>query len=203
MIELAWYWWLVAVVVVVMITAADSKGGGAGGAGDVRVGWRARMTQAEKDAGLGDMNEARRNLAPLPQAASPLAALVWDDELERKAQVWVDTCSQGHSATTGVGENIAWGAEDLSGAVRMWNAEKKNVAVPLAGSPVVFSATASNWCSGGWSKCAHYTQDIWSSTRRVGCARPTNACGQWGDKVFVCNFSPPGNMIGRPVYPVS
>ena len=47
-----------------------------------------------------------------------------------------------------------------------------------------------------WS---HYTQLVWAKTTRLGCA--VNICPQSSFPVLVvCNYDPPGNMGGAPVY---
>jgi hypothetical protein len=195
--DVAWQWCAVAAVIILYCTRDPPL--------RVTRRWRSRMTEDEKTAGLAAMNAARRNLAPLP-AASRMQDLRWDDALERRAQEWVDGCPSGHSPSTPadrVGENMAWGARDLAGVVGMWDAERRNVEAPAAGQPVVFSARDSNWCAGGWSNCGHFTQGVWADTQRVGCARPTASCGKWGDRVFVCNYAPAGNISGRFIYPVA
>jgi len=49
--------------------------------------------------------------------------------------------------------------------------------------------------TGRWKDVAHYTQMIWKSTTRVGCA--IHQSGQWD--YLICRYSPPGNADGRPV----
>jgi pathogenesis-related protein 1 len=52
---------------------------------------------------------------------------------------------------------------------------------------------ASNKCRG---VCGHYTQIVWAGTREVGCAVATGG----GRQVWVCNYDPPGNWIGKRPY---
>ena len=47
--------------------------------------------------------------------------------------------------------------------------------------------------TGNWSDVSHYTQMIWKSTTRVGCA--IQASGQW--EYLICRYSPPGNIDGK------
>ena len=51
----------------------------------------------------------------------------------------------------------------------------------------------SNTCKG---VCGHYTQVIWGKTRAVGCAVATDRRRE----VWVCNYDPPGNVIGYRPY---
>ncbi|KAI8803838.1 CAP domain-containing protein [Cladochytrium replicatum] len=39
----------------------------------------------------------------------------------------------------------------------------------------------------------HYTQVVWKSTTKVGCAKLQSTCGE----VVVCNYSPVGNILGQ------
>ena len=50
-----------------------------------------------------------------------------------------------------------------------------------------------NTCRG---KCGHYTQIVWRDTREVGCAVARSSFRE----VWVCNYDPPGNIIGRRPY---
>lgn len=54
----------------------------------------------------------------------------------------------------------------------------------------------------------HYTQLVWADAAEIGCAatfyttvEPT-AKRKWHHLVFVCNYGPGGNYIGRPLYKI-
>lgn len=49
--------------------------------------------------------------------------------------------------------------------------------------------------TGRWEDVAHYTQMVWPTTTRVGCAV---FAADWD--YLVCRYSPPGNIDGRPVF---
>ncbi|MBT3220365.1 MAG: hypothetical protein HN348_14865 [Proteobacteria bacterium] len=51
-----------------------------------------------------------------------------------------------------------------------------------------------NGCSDG---CGHYTQLVWSSTERVGCA--FDNCAD-GSEIWMCTYDPPGNVVGEKPY---
>jgi pathogenesis-related protein 1 len=44
--------------------------------------------------------------------------------------------------------------------------------------------------------CGHYTQLVWAATKTVGCGVARNARRE----VWVCNYDPPGNYIGKRPY---
>lgn len=49
--------------------------------------------------------------------------------------------------------------------------------------------------TGQWEDVAHYTQMVWPTTTRVGCAIVS---ADWD--YLVCRYSPPGNIDGKPVF---
>jgi hypothetical protein len=69
----------------------------------------------------------------------------------------------------------------------MWVAEKRNFV------PGIFPAVSR---TGNWMDVAHYTQMVWRTTNRVGCALYSS--GAWD--YLICRYSPPGNADGRRVY---
>lgn len=52
----------------------------------------------------------------------------------------------------------------------------------------------SNACVSG--KCGHYTQIVWRESTRLGCAVARDNIRE----VWVCNYDPPGNLIGERPY---
>ena len=49
--------------------------------------------------------------------------------------------------------------------------------------------------TGNWVDVAHYTQMVWPTTTRVGCAL---FAADWD--YLICRYSPPGNIDGKPVF---
>lgn len=112
------------------------------------------------------------------------APLEWSDRLADAAQVWA-----AHLAATGqfahyqgdpYGENlyeITGGSASPQEVVDAWADEAR------------YYDIATNSCT---SVCGHYTQIVWRSTRAVGCG----VAGGGDREVWVCEYDPPGNVIG-------
>ena len=114
--------------------------------------------------------------------------LGWSRQLAAVAQNWADTLLRtgrfAHQADNRYGENLyeisgaaAWPAQ----VVAAWADEARDYDV------------RTNTCRG---ECGHYTQIVWRTTRFVGCA----AAGDSERQVWVCEYDPPGNVIGYAPY---
>ena len=136
---------------------------------------------------------AAHNVARAQAGVQPLT---WDAELGRQAAAYALrlalTNSFQHSdrsARAGTGENL-WmgsrGAYNFEQMVAGWTSERRWFA------PGIFPAVSR---SGNWEDVGHYTQMVWPTTTRVGCAMATNASNDF----LVCRYSPAGNVTGRPV----
>jgi hypothetical protein len=151
-------------------------------------------------------------LAAHNQARAEVGApnLTWSTTLQQKAEQWAvylknqNNCMMKYS---GLGENLYWAStrktansKDANGkwiysiqetkeadVVSSWLSEKQWYAYPA------------NTCSApqGKASCRHYTQVIWKATTEVGCGKATCA-----DKtqMWVCNYSPAGNIVGQKPY---
>lgn len=129
---------------------------------------------------------------------TPLPALQWDPSLAETAAAWVAMCrdtdapsglidhnpnrSNGHPYY--VGENVfgSGGAASAQQAVDTWAAEKANYNYDT------------NTCNG---ICGHYTQIVWRTTVKLGCAKGTCAGFTYPTSI-VCNYGPGGNGSGKP-----
>ncbi len=84
------------------------------------------------------------------------------------------------------GENLAYGTTgfmDAAKAVDMWYAEKSN-----------YSFTSKACASG--QVCGHYTQVVWSSSIKIGCAE----CQASGNTYISCEYGPGGNYVNQNPY---
>jgi Cysteine-rich secretory protein family len=70
--------------------------------------------------------------------------------------------------------------------VDLWSEEKRLM------QPGIFPMVSR---TGRWEDVAHYTQMVWPTTTRVGCAIFS---ADWD--YLICRYSPPGNVDGKPVF---
>ena len=125
-----------------------------------------------------------------------VAPLAWDNALGLAAAAYARqiafTGRFQHSSRTarpGTGENLwmgsrgAFSPESMVGA---WASEKKWF------RPGVFPYVARR---GSWQDVAHYTQMIWPTTSRVGCALASTSRADF----LVCRYAGKGNVDGRTV----
>lgn len=147
-------------------------------------------------------NRARSSVSP---PASNMLYMTWDEALAVTARAWAGHCvfehnpnlkdaQRMHPTYPSVGENIWAGyppsSFDVTRAIRRWVDEKQHYSYQ------------ENTCT---KVCGHYTQVVWATSYKVGCAvqlcpkgvtqfRPNEGA------VFVCNYATAGNMIGSRPY---
>ncbi|XP_048887471.1 cysteine-rich secretory protein LCCL domain-containing 2 [Brienomyrus brachyistius] len=149
-------------------------------------------------------NKLRGEVYP---TASNMEYMVWDEELERSATYWAEECIWDHGPQDllmSIGQNLAvhWGRyRSPAYHVQAWYDEVKDYTYPY---PHECNPWCPERCSG--PMCTHYTQLVWATTSRVGCAvhicPAMNVWGEiWENAVYlVCNYSPKGNWIGEAPY---
>jgi uncharacterized protein YkwD len=133
-------------------------------------------------------NQARAAVNPKPAVAVP--QLTWDTTVAAAAQLVANTCVFQHS-NNGYGENIYASAGQLptpAAVVGSWTSEAAN-----------YNYSA-NSCA---STCGHYTQVVWRTSQKLGCAQQTCTKNSpfpgfttW--YFVVCDYNPPGNSGTRP-----
>ncbi|XP_030621755.1 cysteine-rich secretory protein LCCL domain-containing 2 [Chanos chanos] len=165
---------------------------------------RRAIPWADRDEILNLHNKLRGGVYP---TASNMEYMVWDDELERSATHWAEQCIWDHGPQDllmSIGQNLAvhWGRyRSPAYHVQAWYDEVKDYTYPY---PHECNPWCPERCSG--PMCTHYTQLVWATTNRVGCAVHTcpriNVWGEiWENAVYlVCNYSPKGNWIGEAPY---
>jgi hypothetical protein len=133
------------------------------------------------------------------RAAVGAPALLWDNDLGTAAAAYAQQMAftgrfehSDRKARRGIGENL-WmgthGAYTIEAMVGAWTSEKRVF------FPGIFPA---NSRTGNWIDVGHYTQMIWPTTQRIGCALASTGRTDY----LVCRYAPAGNIDGRWVGPV-
>ncbi|XP_056154976.1 R3H domain containing-like [Lampris incognitus] len=154
------------------------------------------ISSREINALLDYHNRVRSQVFP---PAANMEYLVWDEGLAKSADSWASRCIWDHGPTQAMrhmGQNlsiISGRFHSVTELVRSWNEERRHFSYPDS-------------CGG--AVCSHYTQMVWASTSRMGCAIKT--CSNmyvfgstWREATFlVCNYSIKGNWVGEAPYKV-
>lgn len=136
---------------------------------------------------LFNHNEARRRTGAPP--------LVWSTALAADARAYAEEMARtgrfAHADQSGAesrqGENL-WmgtrGAFSYNEMVGAWVDERR-----------IFKSGLfpDNSTTGKWQEVAHYTQIVWPTSLRMGCAVAANRENEF----LVCRYDPPGNIVGR------
>lgn len=163
------------------------RGGGAGGGS--AAGGQAGLTAWQQEF-VTAHNAARRAATPAP--SPPLPDVSWDTAAEAFAKLGADRCIFDHRDQNQFGENLFASTENSSptDVVQSWDGEKADYRY------------ASNTCT---AVCGHYTQVVWRSSTKIGCATtrcttnsPFRSFPTW--YLTACNYSPPGNFVGQKPY---
>jgi hypothetical protein len=130
------------------------------------------------------------------RAAVGAPALAWDSQLAAGAAAYGLELARLRrlvhspaSSRPGQGENLwmgtrgAYALEEMAGS---WADEKSLL------RPGTFPDVSA---SGHWQDVAHYTQMIWRSTTRVGCALHRAERADF----LICRYAPAGNVVGQRV----
>jgi len=130
------------------------------------------------------------------RVSAGLPPLEWDNGLGSAAAAYAQQMAMSgrfqHSnrkARPGTGENLwmgSHGAFSVEAMVGGWSSEKRWFA------PGIFPAVSR---TGDWADVGHYTQMIWPTTTRVGCALASTPRTDY----LVCRYAGKGNVDGRPV----
>ena len=141
-------------------------------------------------------NAVRSAAMPAPDPVLP--PMAWNSATARVAQGWADKCQFMHNPQRGsLGENLfaTTNKSSMPAVVDQWSNE--------AAAYDYASGTCSN--AGEGNTCSHYTQIVWRDSIGLGCGmkncatgNPFGGSGSW--QFWVCNYSPPGNVVGESPY---
>lgn len=195
-------------------SVADAKGaedaeddGSSGGGGAGETGRLVGITEAH--------NAVRAMVSTQPS----LPPLTWSPTIAAYAQQWAtqlasnpSTCSQPvHRSETelkmmGYGENLAAFYGQMPGgmvsteqqAVDGWASEKACWTYGTFGGTEKCDMTCTTKLfSDG---CGHYTQIIWRNSVQLGCGVASCQSTQGPADIWICNYAPPGNVVGQLPY---
>lgn len=144
--------------------------------------------------GVDLMKAAMIRVHAKARRAYGVAPLVWDDTLATDARRYARAMARSgifaHDKQIGIrpqqGENLFKGtrsAFDYRTMAQLWVDEKIDF------RPGRFPYVVP---SGDWRRVGHYTQIIWPTTRRFGCATAGNS----DEDFLVCRYLPAGNVYG-------
>ncbi|XP_038612064.1 glioma pathogenesis-related protein 1-like [Tachyglossus aculeatus] len=144
-------------------------------------------------------NKLRSEVNP---PASNMLYMTWDPDLAKTARAWAKTCQFKHNvylkepkkihpSFLSVGENIWTGslsAFSVSSAIQSWYNE------------VQYYTYKTRSCT---KMCGHYTQVVWATSYKVGCAvqfcpQVSGGKGLTNVAHFICNYGPSGNSPTAP-----
>ena len=160
-----------------------------------------RMVREERDLHTGaafHQNLPARLLAVhnRERAALGIEPLSWDPRLAAASADYAQRLLPGgplqHSpppTRPNQGENLWMGTHEAYQLEKMANGWAKEKRIFRRGRFPHVST------SGNWADVAHYTQMIWRSSKRVGCALAEG--NKWD--FLVCRYFPAGNVVGQPV----
>lgn len=101
-----------------------------------------------------------------------------------------------HTQGSKFGENLAWHSwtsTSCATLVKMWHDEVYRVTGNSRRQLLKQQNSNSFSMRSLISQAGHFTQLIWNSSKKLGCARTTGARGVY----LVCLYDPPGNIISR------
>jgi pathogenesis-related protein 1 len=168
---------------------------------------------------MAGMTAAHNAVRAMVQTTPPLNPLTWSPTLAAYAQEWADNeaktaCNhpmhrtQQELQAKRYGENLAaaggvpapmtnaqWAVDGWAGEVKCWTYGTSGVG--LGGTEKCDMACYTQMRSDG---CGHYTAIVWRNTTEVGCGVASCQAGGATWDIWICNYSPPGNVVGQKPY---
>ena len=161
----------------------------------VLFGASAAPAQPLLEGATGEVAQRLLNAHNRERALVGAPPLQWDADLAAHAASYGPTLASigrlihsPREGRPGERENLAMAWHGTMGPeklVEMWTREKQLF------QPGLFPSVSR---TGQWEDVAHYTQMVWPTTTRVGCAI---FAADWD--YLICRYSPPGNIDGKPI----
>ncbi|CAD5220134.1 unnamed protein product [Bursaphelenchus okinawaensis] len=157
------------------------------------------LSDSGKKAFLSNHNEHRRSIAKgneknknqqaMPKATNMLK-MVYNKDLEKKADDWAKACNFEHTPNIDYGQNLFMSSEALSqedAAKQAGDSWWKELTDIYNTDSVAFDGNA--------FQAGHFTQMSWAKCRSMGCSVQKCSFGTF----VVCNYEN-GNMMGDNIY---
>ncbi|XP_059508794.1 peptidase inhibitor R3HDML-like isoform X2 [Stegostoma tigrinum] len=152
-----------------------------------------QISPRDRNVILDYHNRVRSQVFP---PAANMEYMLWDDRLAKSAEAWAAYCRWDHgppSLMRYVGQNMSIQSgryQSILDLVKSWYEEGRYYSFPY---PRECSPRCPSKCSG--AVCSHYTQMVWATSNRIGCA--VHTCSNmkvWGSlwpraTFLVCNYS--------------
>lgn len=160
-------------------------------------------------AGITQAHNTRRASVDTSRAMNrdPIPCLSWNSARAAAAQPFADmlarSCTAMHStgAMNGeYGENVALVTRDFTAAqvVGAWFTEQACYTYGPISATTGCDSACTRRLSVPSASCGHYTAIVWRDTTSVGCAVAN--CGDGRRAIWVCQYLPAGNYVGRYPY---
>jgi hypothetical protein len=203
--------------------AGGAPAAGSGGASMVIAGAGAAGMMSMPSMGetgrMVGMTAAHNAVRAMVQTTPPLPPMTWSPTLAAYAQEWADSLAKTqcdrpmHRSSQDLqskryGENLAaargvpapmttaqWAVDGWAGEVACWTYGTSGAG--LGGTEMCNKQCYLQMQSDG---CGHYTQIIWRNSTEVGCGVSTCQSGGATWDIWICNYSPPGNVVGQKPY---
>jgi len=170
---------------------------------------------------LEGITAAHNAVRAMVSTQPPLPDLTWSPTLAAYAQAWAtqlasspSTCAapvhrsssdlqakdygENLAAFSGSGRGVSGDVSTAQQAVNGWASEVSCWTYgTILGTEQCNMTCSSNLHSDG---CGHYTQIVWRKSLLLGCGVATCMNGQATEDIWICNYSPAGNVVGQAPY---
>ncbi len=168
---------------------------------------------------LEGMTAAHNAVRAMVSTQPALPDLTWSPTLAAYAQAWATqlassptTCANpqhrsgadlqaknyGENLAAFSGRGIAGNVSTAQQAVDGWSAEVMCWKYGTIQGTEQCNMSCTNMLNS--DGCGHYTQVVWRKSLELGCGVATCQNGMYTEDIWICNYSPAGNVIGQAPY---